>query len=223
MISTTPKPKNTSILHIIGWMAIRCIFCTVLAGILTLAITLLIFCIEPKGSAVLTLQSLFRETLQHATEISKGIVYPYLKWILQHLPETLTAQSWTTALLSNHWQQHIGLNNTSIIQALLLGFKLYLVRLYILLMYLPLIILALITAFIDGLTQRAIRRHTIARESALLYHQGKMLTTFSILFGMIFYLSAPFTIKTSNQIGLFILLLTSYLLQITVTRFKKYL
>ena len=223
MTSTTPKPKSASMLHILGWMAIRGILCIILASILALTIALLMLCIDPKGLAMLTLQTHFVETLQHASMMSKSVLYPYLESVLQHVPQTLTTPFWTIPLLPTHWQQHIWLNSTPIIQALLLGFKLYLVRLYLLLIHLPLIILALSTAFIDGLTQRTIRRHTMGRESALLYHQGKILTTFSMLFGTFLYLSVPCSIETLGNIGLITLLLTSCLLQITVKLFKKYL
>ena len=203
-------------------MAIRGIACIVLASILTLAITLLMLCIDSKGLAILSLQTHFVEALHHAN-MTKGVLYSYLEWVLQRVPQTLATPSWAISILSAHRPQQIWMNGSPIIQVVLLGLKLYLVRLYLLLIHLPLIVLALSTACIDGLAQRAIRRHTMARESALLYHQGKMLTTFSMLFGTLLYLSTPFSLETLGKIGLITLLLTSCLLQITVKQFKKYL
>jgi hypothetical protein len=204
-----------------GWVPIRAIVCLLLAGILAIIITLLMTWMYPKDLEILKLETLFTQTLQYASMIKIGVCFSYLENVIQHLPKTMP--SWSLPMISAHRQQQIWLNSAPIIQILLLGFKLYLIRLYILLMYLPLIILTLSTAFIDGLTQRTIRRHTVARESALLYHQGKMLTTFSILFSMVVYLSLPLPIETLNWIGTITVLITACLLQITVKRFKKYL
>lgn len=96
------------------------------------------------------------------------------------------------------------------------------IRLSVLVLSLPLFLLVTIVAFIDGLSQRDLRRWTNGRESGLRYHYMKSMIT-PVFFGIwILYLSIPVSIHP-NYIILPMALAYGFIIREAVSWFKKYL
>jgi integrating conjugative element membrane protein (TIGR03747 family) len=77
-------------------------------------------------------------------------------------------------------------------------------------------------AFMDGLTEREIRKNSGGHESALLYHHAKRWLSPSIFMSLGFYLTMPISIHPT-LIFLPAMTITGMIVFITASKFKKYL
>lgn len=96
------------------------------------------------------------------------------------------------------------------------------VRLFILLLSIPLFIMAIITALIDGLMRRDIRKFGAGRESSFIYHRAKMMIVPLLAAPWVIYLAAPIAINP--QLVLIPCAITlGIAITVTISTFKKYL
>lgn len=98
----------------------------------------------------------------------------------------------------------------------------FLVRLSILVLSIPLFVLSIVTALVDGLMRRDIRKFGAGRESSFIYHRAKMMIIPLILAPWVLYLAAPISlhpqlilIPCAISLGVAIV--------VTIATFKKYL
>ena len=98
----------------------------------------------------------------------------------------------------------------------------FIIRFSILVLSIPLFIMAALTAIVDGLIRRDIRKFGAGRESSFIYHRAKKLIVPMIIAPWFLYLSAPIAvypqlilIPCAISLGIAIL--------VTITTFKKYL
>lgn len=98
----------------------------------------------------------------------------------------------------------------------------FIIRFSILVLSIPLFIMAALTAIVDGLIRRDIRKFGAGRESSFIYHRAKKLIVPMIVAPWFLYLSAPIAvypqlilIPCAISLGIAIL--------VTITTFKKYL
>lgn len=95
------------------------------------------------------------------------------------------------------------------------------IRLVIFILFLPMFIFMGILGFIDGLTQRELRRYRGGRESALIYHRAKNWIKPSLLTGCVLYLTIPLNLSPDIVLLPFVLSF-AYMVAITTKMFKKY-
>lgn len=107
-------------------------------------------------------------------------------------------------------------------ETLIASIQVFAVRLFVILMYLPLFWLLGFVAFVDGLTQRHLRKLQGARESSLIYHRASSALLPYFIVSNFLYLIIPIPINPSIWFLTFAVLF-SVALTITVRTFKKYL
>lgn len=95
-------------------------------------------------------------------------------------------------------------------------------RLIVMWLFLPLIGLLSFVGFVDGLTQRHLRKLQGARESSVLYQRSREGLTLSFLSGAVLYLGLPIAINPMIWFLTFAALF-SLLLSIAARTYKKYL
>lgn len=98
----------------------------------------------------------------------------------------------------------------------------FLVRLSILVLSIPLFVLAIITALVDGLMRRDIRKFGAGRESSFIYHRAKVLIVPLLVAPWIVYLAAPIAIPP-QLILIPCAISLGVAIVVTVSTFKKYL
>jgi integrating conjugative element membrane protein (TIGR03747 family) len=79
-----------------------------------------------------------------------------------------------------------------------------------------------VLAFMDGLTEREIRKNCGGHESALLYHHAKKWLAPSFFLALGFYLTIPFSIHPT-VIFLPAMAITGFIIFTTASKFKKFL
>lgn len=98
----------------------------------------------------------------------------------------------------------------------------FFVRLSILVLSIPLFVLAIITALVDGLMRRDIRKFGAGRESSFIYHRAKMLIVPLLAAPWVLYLAAPIAIPP-QLILIPCAISLGVAIVVTVSTFKKYL
>jgi len=100
---------------------------------------------------------------------------------------------------------------------------LLIIRLYLLCHWSFLFLVLGLVGFVDGLTQRSIRRANAGHESALIYHQAKSFALGSLIIGMVASLILPVKIKQIEWVVIISAVLFGFAIQIAARSFKKYL
>lgn len=95
-------------------------------------------------------------------------------------------------------------------------------RIVIIILSLPLFGVFMVTAIVDGLAQRDLRRFGGARESGTRYHFSKAAVLPTLLIGWLIYISIPFSINP-NFVLLPLALMFSASIYLTIANYKKYL
>lgn len=98
----------------------------------------------------------------------------------------------------------------------------FIIRLFILFLSIPLFVLAIITAMVDGLMRRDIRKFGAGRESSFIYHRAKMMIVPLIVAPWVIYLAAPITINP-QLILIPCAISLGIAITVTISTFKKYL
>lgn len=98
----------------------------------------------------------------------------------------------------------------------------FMVRLTILILSLPIFVIFGLVGLADGLMQRDIRRWTVSNESAFVYHFAKKLALPVLFFGMMLYLSTPYSIHP-NLVLMPTAIGFALLVMVMSSKFKKYL
>jgi len=80
-----------------------------------------------------------------------------------------------------------------------------------------------IVGFLDGLTQRYIRRQCAGRESAVLYHHAKACVVLTPMFVLILGLIFPMSIRLLRMLCVLGAICFGFFMQISAKQFKKYL
>lgn len=101
-------------------------------------------------------------------------------------------------------------------------FQLLFLRLQLCMRFLPLFGLLGVVGFVDGFTQRILRRLQGARESSVLYHRARSMLMPSLVGGSVLYLGLPISIQPSGLFSSFAFLF-SFILSMAVRTYKKYL
>ena len=98
----------------------------------------------------------------------------------------------------------------------------FLVRLSILVLSIPLFGLSIMTATVDGLMRRDIRKFGAGRESSFIYHRAKMMIGPLIVAPWVLYLAAPISIHP-QLILIPCAISLGVAIVVTIATFKKYL
>ncbi|AKX44903.1 hypothetical protein AKN87_07195 [Thiopseudomonas alkaliphila] len=98
----------------------------------------------------------------------------------------------------------------------------FIVRLSILVLSIPLFMLSIMTAVVDGLMRRDIRKFGAGRESSFIYHRAKMMIVPLIFAPWVLYLAAPISIHP-QLILIPCAISLGVAIVITIATFKKYL
>lgn len=98
----------------------------------------------------------------------------------------------------------------------------FIVRLSILVLSIPLFVLSIMTAVVDGLMRRDIRKFGAGRESSFIYHRAKMMIVPLIFAPWVLYLAAPISIHP-QLILIPCAISLGVAIVITIATFKKYL
>lgn len=98
----------------------------------------------------------------------------------------------------------------------------FMIRLSILVLSIPLFILSIMTASVDGLMRRDIRKFGAGRESSFIYHRAKMMIVPLIFAPWVLYLAAPISIHP-QLILIPCAISLGVAIVITIATFKKYL
>lgn len=98
----------------------------------------------------------------------------------------------------------------------------FIVRLFILVLSIPLFVLAVITAMVDGLTRRDIRKFGAGRESSFIYHRAKQMIVPLAAAPWVIYLAAPIAINP-QLILIPCAISLGVAITVTISTFKKYL
>lgn len=142
---------------------------------------------------------------------------------LQIIPDSFSIPSVRLPVVSASYQSYVWMMIAPLIQAVLLGVKLLVIRLYLLFRWCPLFLLLGFIGMIDGLAQRYIRRAAAGRESALIYHNTKPLVMLSLIVGVFIVLALPVSVIHAEWILIGSAILLGLAIQITAKSFKKYL
>ena len=110
---------------------------------------------------------------------------------------------------------------SAFISAALIMFQLFFVRLTILFFSLPVFIVFSLVAVVDGLVVRDIRRFTLDREQAWIWHSAAAWVKPLFIAPFIIYLTCPFSLHPNWVILPFAILL-SFVLWLVTSKFKKY-
>lgn len=108
-----------------------------------------------------------------------------------------------------------------VLQAFIMTVQLIGIRLAVLVMSLPFFLLLGVIGWLDGLSQRSIRRLSGGFESAMTYHHAKSFIPLALILGSLFYLVLPVNVAPIVILLPFTLLFGGSI-QLTVKSFKKY-
>ncbi|MBX9705191.1 MAG: DUF4400 domain-containing protein [Gammaproteobacteria bacterium] len=183
-----------TITRLVLWLVMGCVGCVIVAVVI----------VAMKGEA---------EGFGQLQTISQADYRYFLTYANPHAIETL----------NNKLQQLPDSTSQPLLNAALFGVQLLIMRSYLLLSWSPLFLVLGIVGFIDGLTQRYIRRMRAGRESALIYHHAKALILLSLMFGSFIALIVPMSAIDTELVMVASALIFGWTIQVTTKRFKKYL
>lgn len=205
------------LINFIGWLLIGCLGC--------LAVSILIFSMQ-RQEGLSILQSLIQQDYNYLVNFSN----PRSSLCINELLHKINSSPGPDQIPVSQQLNFIQTNLYKMVQnllpyytALILGLNLLIIRLYLLFRWCPLFLLLGSVGFIDGITQRNIRRANAGRESALIYHQAKALILFSLTLGIFADLVLPIGIKQSEWVIIISAILFGFTIQIATKSFKKYL
>ena len=118
----------------------------------------------------------------------------------------------TGSLISGMWPM---------IQGVMIGFQIFMIRLSVIILMLPFIVLVMLVSATDGYLEWYRRRTGGARESAFIYHRSKHMVSWSLAGLWFFYLVPPFAV---DPIYIFLpaILFLGIFSRLSVQFFKKY-
>ena len=203
------------ITQIIAWLLIGCISC--------IAFAVLIVAIHGEKAGIAQLQNLLQQDYNYLTLMTNTKVVAMINQKLQVVPGLLSSTNLSTSAANQTFQQYLFSILIPFANATLLGIKFLIIRLYLLLHWSHLLLLLGFVGFVDGITQRYIRRKSAGRESALIYHHAKALVMLGLVLGIFANLVFPISIRYSKWIFMLAALFVALAIQITTKSFKKYI
>ena len=217
--------KSPTLLHLWIWLITRFIVSLMMGcvGCFVFAIAIVVL----YGlSGFITLKHVLQTDYQHMVFLAQLTQVNSLSFInheLNTIPNTINLSNLSLPMISAQYQHHLLLHLVPVISAVLLVVKLLMIRIYLLAHWCLLFLIVGLTALIDGLTQRYIRRIAAGRESALIYHNVKSLIMTSLIIGVFVDLVLPISFKLSEWILIISVVLFAVAIQVTAKSFKKYL
>ena len=203
------------ITQIIAWLLIGCLSCIVFA--------ILIVAIHGEKAGIAQLQNLLRQDYNYITLMTNTKVIVMINQKLQIVPRPLSSTNLSIPVANQAFQKYLFARLIPFANAVLLGIKILIIRLYLLFHWSHLLLLLGFVGFVDGITQRYIRRKSAGRESALIYHHAKALIMLGLILGIFANLVFPISIQYSKWIFMIAALFVALAIQITTKSFKKYI
>ena len=110
----------------------------------------------------------------------------------------------------------------SVLQGVMIGFQVFMIRLCVIVLMLPFILMVMIVAASDGYLEWYRRRTGGARESAFIYHRAKHMLNWSLIGFWFLYLVPPFAI---NPVYIFLpsVIFLGIFARLSIQYFKKYI
>lgn len=202
------------ITRLFGWLFMGCLGCMVVAIVMVILHGL---------SGLTSLQAVLQTDYQTIVTTAQPHTVSLINQALNTIPNTLSSLKFSLPMMSIQYQRELWAHILPIANAALLGAKLVVVRVYLLLRWFPLFFVVGFVGLVDGLAQRAIRRASAGRESALIYHNAKPLVMLSLLLGIFIDLVLPISVANAEWIAIASACLFAVAIQVTARSFKKYL
>jgi|GEM_PF-2011015 integrating conjugative element membrane protein (TIGR03747 family) len=203
------------------WLMTRLLCWLVMGALGCIVISIVIVALHGEQTGLALLQAFIKQDYHYVKHTAENI--SILNDGLQAIPSTWSLPNMSVPMLSQNLQEKICASIAPLVNGALLGAKLLILRLYLILRWSPLFLLLGFVGLIDGLAQRAIRRASAGRESALIYHSAKPLIMLTLILGVFVDLVLPISIQYAEWLFVIAALLFGLSIQITTKRFKKYL
>ena len=218
--------SSKSFIQLWFWLLMNCIGWLFVGSMGCLAMSVVIIAMHGQEVGFRVMQNLIQQDYQYILQTaplnSHCLVDQCINKINNwpRLPNFMLPQQMSEMHLNFHavWRMIL-----PYLGAILLGLNLLVLRLYLILRWCPLFLLLGLVGFVDGLTQRCIRRASAGRESALIYHQAKSLILLSLILGIFMDLILPIKAEQSEWILVIAAILFAMAFQVTARSFKKYM
>jgi hypothetical protein len=203
------------------WLITRLLCWLVMGALGCIVISIVIVALHGEQAGLALLQAFIKQDYHYVKHTSENITL--LDNWLQAIPSTWSLPNISVPMLSQNLQERFPASIAPLINGALLGAKLLILRLYLMMRWSPLFLILGFIGLIDGLAQRAIRRASAGRESALIYHSAKPLIMLTLILGLFVDLALPISTQYAEWLFVVAALLFGLSIQITTKRFKKYL
>jgi integrating conjugative element membrane protein (TIGR03747 family) len=203
------------------WLMTRLLCWLVMSALGCIVMSIVIVALHGEQAGLALLQAFIKQDYHYVKHTAENI--SILNNGLQAIPNTWSLPNMSVPMLSQNLQERFFASIAPMINGALLGTKLLILRLYLIVRWSPLFLLLGFVGLIDGLAQRAIRRASAGRESALVYHSAKPLIMLTLILGLFVGLVLPISTQHAEWLFVIAALLFGLSIQITTKRFKKYL